>query len=283
MALTIATTFGSVSTGSPLLVRPMDSFTWVISGTFVGTWVLEASGDGGKNWGPMPIAPGQQGIGTTTKSGNFQNLFGMVIQARFRCKAYTSGSIVTTLTEDDTEVAVVKDQTGATLIGQQPSTRTISTLKRVLQKRLTPVSVGHVGATAGFVTRAAADTDLTTVPASQTGSTFVIPVAGLKVGDTITAFHLIGELTSAGGTVTIDCVLKAHTAASGTDAAASIQSMTQISKTANNLVDEVLSLTPLATPEIVAQDKTYFYLVTVTTGASCTVTLNAAATVVTET
>lgn len=283
MAVTISKTFSSAIAGDPLLVRSGDTFNWAVSGTFAGTWVLEGSPDG-KNWGPLPNSNHSSSlIGTMAKSGSFKNEFGMTINVRFRCSAYTSGSMVTSIVEDDPAVVVVADRNGNPLITSRESSGSIDMIKRTSQKRLSPANLGHVGATAGFVVRAASDTDLATVPASQSASTLVIPIGGLKVGDTITGFHLIGELTSGGGSVTVDCSLYKHTAGSGSDPAASIQAMAQLVASANQLFDEVATLTQLSTPEVVAQDKSYFYLVKVTTASACTVSLQAAATVVTET
>lgn len=278
MALTISKSFTAVGTGGTLLVRPKSSFNWAVSGTFVGTWILETSSNGGQGW--IQVASG-----SAAATGDIDNtqLGSQSAQYRFHCLTYTSGTIVTAMTEDDTEIVDTKAQDGSTLMGHKASGKTMSTFVRTLQKRLSNASIGHVGATSGFVTNAAADTNLVTCPASKTASTFVIPVSALKVGDTITGFHLIGEVTSGGGALTVDCSLFKHTAASGTDAAASLQAMTQIAVSAAGIIDETNSLTQLATQEVVGTDKSYFYLVTVTTASGCTVTLQAAATVVTET
>ena len=50
-----------------------------------------------------------------------------------------------------------------------------------------------VGGTAGFVVGAADNLPyVATLPASQSGSTLVIPIDGLNVGDVITGFRVVG-------------------------------------------------------------------------------------------
>ena len=50
-----------------------------------------------------------------------------------------------------------------------------------------------MGGTAGFVVGAADNLPyVATLPASQSGSTLVIPIDGLNVGDVITGFRVVG-------------------------------------------------------------------------------------------
>ena len=130
-----------------------------------------------------------------------------------------------------------------------------------------------VGGTSGWTVGAANDLPYVgTVAASQTGATLVIPIDGLHIGDTITGFRIVAQVESAGGTVTIDAALRATTnvAADPTDALIG-SGMTQVSVTADTAVSqEKTGLT-----EVVASGKTYYLLVTVTTGASTDVILQA--------
>lgn len=144
-------------------------------------------------------------------------------------------------------------------------------------------TAAKIGTTAGFVVNAANNIYSYTVPASQTNSTLVIPIMGLKVGDTITAFGVSGFITSAGGTVTLDVNLRSQTAASGSLTDASVATMTQISVTGNTLVSAAGNGSKSGLSTVVTADVALYLLVTVTTGASCTVGLsNAVQITVTE-
>ncbi len=140
-----------------------------------------------------------------------------------------------------------------------------------------------VGATAGWVVGGGAvNTGLTaTCPASQTGSTLVIPLSGLKIGDTITGVYLTGQIESAGNTVTLDMDLRKMTAAAADVADASVDTMTQISVTADTAVSSANGgITDLT--EVVAEGETYYLLLTATTGASTDIALQGAVVEVTE-
>lgn len=140
-----------------------------------------------------------------------------------------------------------------------------------------------VGATAGFaVGGGAVNTGLmATCPAGQTASTLVVPLAGvLNVGDTITAVHLVGQIESAGNTVTIDVNLRKMTTAAADVADASVASMTQISVTADTAISSANGAIGSLT-EVVAADETFYLLITVTTGASTDVALQGAIVTVT--
>ncbi len=123
-----------------------------------------------------------------------------------------------------------------------------------------------VGATSGWLIDGADDLGLlATLPAAETGtSTLIVPLNGLKVGQTITAFSLIGQIESAGETVIIDADLRKHTAAAGDVADASVATMTQISKTADYLINDTKS----GLTEVIQIGETFFILITGTTGAS---------------
>lgn len=123
-----------------------------------------------------------------------------------------------------------------------------------------------VGATAGWVVGAATNLPyVATMAASQTGGTLVIPIDGLRIGDTITGYKIIAQVESAGGAVTIDAALRATTnvAAEPTDAAITGGSITQVAVSADTAVAE--SVTGIA--EVVTSGKSYYLLVTATTAA----------------
>lgn len=136
-----------------------------------------------------------------------------------------------------------------------------------------------VGGTAGFVVGAADNLPyVATCPASQTASTLIVPLDGLKIGDVISGFKVIAQVESAGGTVTIDGDLRATTNVAAEPTDASIGTMTQVSVTADTAVSQ--AKTGLA--EIVTSGKTYYLKLTATTGASCDIIVQACEVTVTE-
>lgn len=147
---------------------------------------------------------------------------------------------------------------------------------RVGMKRIFSASLGKVGTTAGFTVRAANNTDYATVAASQTAATFVLPLNGLNVGDKIEAFSLIGQIESAGNTVTVDANLRKSTAVAADPTDASIDSITQLSVTADTAMSESNTKKTLSTPETIVAGVNYYLLITVTTAASTDVVLQGA-------
>lgn len=136
-----------------------------------------------------------------------------------------------------------------------------------------------VGATAGWVVAVASNTALVTVPASQTASTLVIPIkVPLKVGWTITAFSVIAQIESAGGTVTLDANLRKHTTVAADVADASVGSITQVSVTA----DTAVAASKAGLSEVVAANETFYILVTATTAGSTDIALQGITLTVTE-
>lgn len=108
-----------------------------------------------------------------------------------------------------------------------------------------------------------------TCPASKAAATLIMPVTGLKVGDKITAFSLIGQIESAGNTVTLDANLRKLTAAASDVTDGSVGSITQISVTA----DAIISSAKTGLTEVVAVDETFYVLLTATTTASTDIAL----------
>ena len=105
---------------------------------------------------------------------------------------------------------------------------------------------------------------LATLAASATADTLIIPIPDLKVGDTITSFTINGQIESGGNTATLDADLRAMTPVATGSTDASIGAITQISKTADYLVND--SKTGLS--ETVTAGKGYYILITGTTAAS---------------
>lgn len=127
-----------------------------------------------------------------------------------------------------------------------------------------------VGATAGWTVAAANDLPYVgTVAASQTASTLVIPIDGLHIGDTITAFKIIAQIESAGGAVTLDAALRAVTNVAAEPTDASIGAITQVSVTA----DTAVAASKTGLTEVVTSGKSYYLLLTATTAASTDIIL----------
>jgi hypothetical protein len=153
---------------------------------------------------------------------------------------------------------------------------------RASQKRIYN-GLSKVGGTAGWtVGGGAVNTGLlATMAAGQTGGKLVVPITGLKVGDTITSFHLIGQVESAGNNVTIDADLRKHTAAAADVADASVGAIAQLVVA----VDTILSASntnKASLAEVVAADETFYVLLTATTTASTDIALQGIAVTVTE-
>jgi len=152
-------------------------------------------------------------------------------------------------------------------------------VNRTAQQYTIGVAGAKVGGTSGWTVAAADDISLATVAASETAGTLVVPInIPLKVGWTITAFSVVGQIESAGGTATLDADLRKHTAAAGDVADASVGAITQISVTADTAFDD--EKTGLA--EVVAADETFYVLLTATTAASTDVALMGVTVTVTE-
>jgi hypothetical protein len=141
-------------------------------------------------------------------------------------------------------------------------------------------SRAKVGSAAGWVVGAATNLPyVATMAASQTAGTLVIPLDGLKIGDTITGFRIVAQVESAGNAVTIDAALRAVTnvAAEPTDALIGA-GMTQVSVTA----DTAVSATKTGLAETVTSGKSYYLLITASTLGSTDIILQHPEITVTE-
>ena len=120
---------------------------------------------------------------------------------------------------------------------------------------------------------------LATLPTSVSpAGTLVVPIAGLNVGDTITAFSVVGQIESAGGAVTLDADLRKHTAAAADVTDASVGAITTISRTADYAVND--AKTGLA--EVITADETFYVLLTGATAASTDIALQGVTITVTK-
>jgi len=140
---------------------------------------------------------------------------------------------------------------------------------RTGQERVACGGYSKVGATAGWsVGGGAVDTGLRGTVAAQgafpQAATLVVPCFGLKVGDTITGFEVVGQVESAGNTVLVDADLRVHEAAAADVSDISLATITQVSAVA----DQVLAET--ATVSTVVTDSMSFYVLLTGTAMTST-------------
>jgi len=134
-----------------------------------------------------------------------------------------------------------------------------------------PARLGNPGANTdvGFV-KTGVDGCILTVAASTTADTWIVCVPNLHQGDIITSMGIVGQIESAANTVTVDYELKEMTPVATGCTTASVQAGTQISKSADYLIDET---TAVAVPHTVDCTKALYFLITVTTAAATDVEL----------
>lgn len=178
--------------------------------------------------------------------------------------AISGGTVApTTLTVPASTSLTTPAIAGATLTG---------TITRAGVQYFIPVNGIKVGATAGWTVGAGADTYLATVAASQTAATATIGISGLGIGWVITAFSLVGNLTSAGNHVTIDAALRKGTAAAAGPTDALIAAMTQLDVVANTAMSAA-NTNKGSLSYTVAVNENVYMLLTVTTDSSTTAVL----------
>lgn len=95
MSTIINKSFTAVGSGALLYVANVLKFSYSISGTFVGTVLLERSVNGGASFEPLLSF-------TDVASGVVQPFYEAHggVHYRFRCSAFTSGTIVTSMEDD---------------------------------------------------------------------------------------------------------------------------------------------------------------------------------------
>ena len=125
---------------------------------------------------------------------------------------------------------------------------------------------GKPGATKGWVTTGTAVNLFNyTLPASiSTTATMVIPISGLHVGDTITAWKLVGQIESAGGTVELDGDLRKITTVAAANTDASVGAIVGI----NVVADTAVATAKTGLTEVVAANETFYVLLSGTTAGS---------------
>lgn len=138
-----------------------------------------------------------------------------------------------------------------------------------------------VGATAGWVITGATNINHATLPASQTASTLVVPIAGLQVGDIITAAAAVGQIESGGNAVGLTMSLRKVTAA----AAAIVDAEVGAGSVSGVVADAIISAANVGVTglsETVGADEMFYLLFTGTTLGSTDIDLMGALITVTR-
>lgn len=110
-AYTVSKSFTATGAGTAIAVLNGDSYTYSVSGTFVGSVVLEKSSNGGQSWKIITTYSAPQSSITKNPEG----LDAGVTAYRFRCSAYTSGTIVTSIANAVKTYVEYFDNTGKSL------------------------------------------------------------------------------------------------------------------------------------------------------------------------
>lgn len=284
---TVAKSFTAAGVGDAFSLEPNQQITYSASGTFTGFVELQRSKNNGATWERVTRGAVDTGISGTVKNESPK-------QVRYRFAAFdtdsetpVTGTIVTSLADVvDTLYDFKHPQSGVSLFkiteeGIETPKITPDSVARTAQKRIASAFNAKVGSAAGWVVGAADDVGLTTLPASQTDSKLVVPITGLKVGDTITGFHLIGQVESAGGHVLVDADLRKHTAAAADVADASVGAITQLDVVADTILS-ASNARKASLTEVVGANETFYVVITATTAAATDIALQGVAVEVTE-
>lgn len=134
-----------------------------------------------------------------------------------------------------------------------------------------------VGATAGWTVNAGVDTFMATCAQNGTSSTLIVPLPGLEVGDRIVGHHMIGQIDSAGNAASIAAKITEFAALAAASVATDKTGTTgtTLSVTADTAMTETNTKKTFDTDnEVVVEDgKTYFAVVTATTGGTTDIEL----------
>jgi hypothetical protein len=113
------------------------------------------------------------------------------------------------------------------------------------------------------------------LPAAQTASTLVIPVTGVRVGDTITGFALEGSLQSVGAAVSITGELRMLTANAAGAVDSSVGVMAAALSVVANTIVSSLNAAKVGLAQVVAEGQSFYLLITATTAAVTTAEVQA--------
>ena len=108
---TMTASFTAVGNGKSIVVENGETFSYVVTGTFVGTWVLQRSEDL-TSW--FSVA-----TGTSTQTKTIlqaPNTSARHLFYRFRCSVYTSGTISASLSNIGAEIETEVDSDGTKIV-----------------------------------------------------------------------------------------------------------------------------------------------------------------------
>lgn len=268
-------------------LKPGQSATYSAGGTFTGFASLQRSRDGGMTWTTVTTGAADTAISGTVKNETRGTEHYRGYLADTDSETAATGTLEVSFADvadtllkftapDGTDVLVVTDE------GVTTPKITPTSVVRTSQKRVMNAGVhAKAGTSSGWTVAAVDSLCVSTLAASLSTKVLVVPVTGLKVGDTITGFHLIGQVESAGNNVTIDADLRKHTAAAADVADASVGAMTQLVVSA----DAILSASnarKASLSEVVAADETFYVKITGTTTALTDIALQGVAIEITE-
>lgn len=134
-----------------------------------------------------------------------------------------------------------------------------------------------VGATAGWTVNAGVDTFMSTCAQNATNGTLIIPLRGIEIGDRIVGHHMIGQIDSAGNAASISAKITEFAAVAAGSVATDKTGTTGsvLSVTADTAMTEANTkkIFDTANEVLVEDGKTYFAIVTATTGATTDIEL----------
>jgi hypothetical protein len=311
-----ATFSGTISvdngSGAAVLMKPGDSVEWTYSvdssEQFIGTLSLQKSTNGGATWDDIfsvtstVISPLEEG----STAGTYVNeniLFPKMV--RFHVDniddantsdelhwaieevndVYKDAAIVKGVVKTDDGVELLKFYEDGVQIPQFSTTGTSSFNGGITKSGIVRYfnAGGRAGTTSGWSVSTGNIGVIGNLPASQTGSTFLIPLSGLEVGDQIVEFHMIGQIEAGGGTATLDADLRRLTAAASDVTDESVDTMTQVATSSDLALSSSNTSTTLDAVETVGELETFYIKVTGTTQLATDVALQGVALTITKT
>lgn len=154
MSTTMSTSFTALGSGNALAIGHKKLFNYAVSGTFSGTVILESSSSAGTSFEPVMSFTAAASGTLIAMSPNEAP-----IQFRFRCSAFTSGTIVTSIVDRVSDISSVKNADGVEIFAVSDDT-----------VRIKGASDGSSSA-AGYVGEKISQTKLRSAAAAMTTAT----------------------------------------------------------------------------------------------------------------
>jgi hypothetical protein len=268
----VTQTINAVGTSVQLLAKKGDSIKYSIdaSNDFDGIVKLRRTNDGGQT---REILLSTNADVAETTIENAEGLYDF--QVTLGSANTITGDVAVMLGDAPVVKESIVDPNGAQIF--ERTDQSYTKIVRVDQKLVIPaVHHSRIGATSGWVTNAASDAALVTLPASQTNATLVVAVGPMKVGCTITGFHLIGQVESAGNNVTINAALRKMTAAAADVADASVGAITELVVNSDTIISSA-NAGKTGLSEVAGEDEIFYVLIRGTTTGSTDIALQGVA------